>query len=365
MGLNKLNKKGEEYKNYEGTRSQIRQRLTLQRWNGLQDARFVNHTGYQYDVEDLPQDLWQYVNHSQTIAASKYAVGFEIEKNTMIAKDGTEVGRFDVGCNHELHNNVIIKGTETDSSCGVEMVTNCLPLLPPSRWRNKIIDAFYDVSNVLDSPADTRCGGHIHVSVHGVNTDTLKKWLRTTTPLMMSLFKKRLQNFYCAGDLLMMDESCYDSQVIQSWHGLARKFNMVTKHSNTCEFRLPSGVKSTQQLIRRYDLIFLVVDYAVKMRGQFDKGLFNELLRKAKPILMRMYGRDKNKVKEVMMYARRFFEFMQSNGRRCHASLREYLGERNQQLFNYNNLSASFVVNEWQATNHMESMEEEVSFRIS
>ena len=54
-----------------------------------------------------------------------FTIGFEIEKN-------------------ELHNSSIqeyplFKGFERDSSCGFEAITHILPLLPPCKWRNKIL----------------------------------------------------------------------------------------------------------------------------------------------------------------------------------------------------------------------------------
>ena len=323
MGLNTTNKKGEEYKKYS---SDVRKRTTLQGWNRLSDFQLCNYTSYRYDVEDISKDLWVYANRAESIGKSKYAIGFEIEKTHILSKCGQLVGQYDVGSPLELHNNELIKGTETDSSCGVEMVTNALPLVPKSRWRNKIVNAFYDVSNVLDSPTTSNCGGHIHVSVHDVDSNTLKKWLRITTPLLMSLYKKRLQNYYCGSDLLMMDNLVPLNA--QSWRGLHTKFNMVTLHTNTVEFRIPSAVTSTQQLINRYDLMFLVVDYAVKMKGEFDTGLFNEFLRKARPIIKKMYAQSPTKVTECMKYARRFSKFMESDGRLCHSSLRDFVGTR-------------------------------------
>ena len=60
--------------------------------------------------------------------SSKFTIGYEIEKT-----------RLHRTCVKEYN---LFKGFEQDRSCGFEAVTNILPLLPPSQWRNKIFNQY-------------------------------------------------------------------------------------------------------------------------------------------------------------------------------------------------------------------------------
>ena len=68
--------------------------------------------------------------------SSNYCIGFEVEKST-----------FHRGAVKEY---ALFCGFETDSSCGYEAVTNVLPLVPPSYWRNKVFSMFVEAKQILD-----------------------------------------------------------------------------------------------------------------------------------------------------------------------------------------------------------------------
>ena len=96
----------------------------------------------------------------------KFSVGIEVEKNYFINEYGEEarergeyVGEYD-----------LFAGFETDSSCGVEAITNILPLEGVrSKRRQDIFSMFELAEDVINSPCDTRCGGHMTISVQTKN----------------------------------------------------------------------------------------------------------------------------------------------------------------------------------------------------
>jgi hypothetical protein len=44
----------------------------------------------------------------------------------------------------------LLCGFERDGSCGYEAVTNILPLLPASVWRNKVYDMMHKASRIIE-----------------------------------------------------------------------------------------------------------------------------------------------------------------------------------------------------------------------
>lgn len=107
-------------------------------------ARSFNIDAHEIDVKNIKSKVSKDAFSGRY--SSNYAIGFEVEKN-----------RFGGRREHEL-----FKGYERDGSCGVEAVTNILPLLPPSQWRNKIFDMMYKAQSILNdatSPSNQNCGG--------------------------------------------------------------------------------------------------------------------------------------------------------------------------------------------------------------
>ena len=93
---------------------------------------------------------------------AKYGIGFEIEKNRL---SRGAVREYPLFC-----------GFERDSSCGYEAVTNILPLVGASPWRNKVYSMFVEAERIIDdrwSPSNGTCGGHMSVSVVGMSGDEL------------------------------------------------------------------------------------------------------------------------------------------------------------------------------------------------
>ena len=89
---------------------------------------------------------------------------------------------------------------ETDGSCGVEAITNVLPLIGKSVWRNKIFNMFSEAKNVIDdqfSPSDLECGGHINLAVKGVSGEELADAIRPFSGIIYALYRFRLRRTWC------------------------------------------------------------------------------------------------------------------------------------------------------------------------
>lgn len=249
-----------------------------------------------------------------TTFASNYCIGFEIEKN-----------QFHRGAIKEY---ALFCGFETDSSCGYEAVTNILPLLPPSYWRNKVFDMFVKANKVIDdkySPSNEKCGGHISLSVDGMSGYELRNKLRPYVGLVYALFRKRLANRYCNGNITLVDNNTVRGRFSQQdWvngegFGGHEKYQTFNAKSDYVEFRLPSRVTSVAQMMRRYELMYLMVDCAIR------KSSFKTFLKKAEPIVSMMYEGDAEKVSGIMSLAAHFQAYVNKGVR--HESIRQYVPE--------------------------------------
>lgn len=226
---------------------------------------------------------------------SKYTIGFEIEKAT-----------FGRGQRKEY---ALIQGYERDGSCGVEAVTNILPLLPPSQWRNKIFDMVYKAKGILDddkSPSTMRCGGHITIGINGMSGYELNKKVRLNASILLALFRKRLKNGYVRHNLRMQPYYDNDGVRISHFNGWDRKYQIALAKDNCLEFRVPNRITSYKQMFRRYELMYEIVDFSIEK----PNGRFSSLLNKVKPIILSMYEGDTAKVDMILSLAKDFYKFV-------------------------------------------------------
>ena len=213
-------------------------------------------------------------------------IGFEVEK---------------LQSPNEYQEFPLFKGYETDSSLEnspnadrpVEAITNILPLVPNSNLKNKVMDMMVEASEVLDLPIDRVCGGHITLSAKGYTGVELKAALRPFSGLIYAVYKGRLRNSYANADIFL-------NRTNRSTRGV------LYAKSECAEFRLPSAVPSTNAMQRRYSLFFELMDFAVNK----PTARLSSFLEKCRPILMRMYSHNHDKVEEVMQLARGFQVFI-------------------------------------------------------
>ena len=139
------------------------------------------------------------------------------------------------------------------------------------------------------SPSDRRCGGHITIACDGFTGEQLRASVRKNAGIVLALFRNRLDNHYCKGNNRLQDIYCDRYQV-----SLAK--------GNCLEFRLPSRFESVKQMMRRYELMYELVNYSVTK----PNGSHEAFIKIITPIVLSMYNGDTDKANEVLRLAKLF-----------------------------------------------------------
>lgn len=276
-------------------------RGTISNYHRKPSPLMLNKTKHAVDVAGLKQitKRGNLLISGQEIE-SKFTIGFEVEKNQL---HRTAVKEYELFC-----------GFETDSSCGYEAVTHILPLLPPSKWRNKVFDMMHKANKIIDdqySPSNSKCGGHITIGVQGMRGDEIREHVRNYSGIILALFRKRLNNVYCGSNRRMEADgqnrynSFSDNNGNYYYNGWNGKYQTALVKGDVLEFRVPSRFESVKQMIRRYELMHFLVDYSIN-----KKGSFSDFLKGVKPIIVSMYNGDEQKSGEVLKLAVLFQKFI-------------------------------------------------------
>ena len=223
-------------------------------------------------------------------AISNYSIGFEIEKTEFVidGKDINEQGQ-------HVGKYALFSGFEMDSSCGVEAITNVLPLGGKKSKAREVVHYLMDkAKEVIDSPVNKRCGGHMTISSklagHSDAWEILDK-LKHNLAIIYAMYRHRLKNSYCNENKQMRKDR-------------NTKYSPINVKHSRIELRLPSAVHNVQQLKNRYDIMFKI------MYHTFDRPInFESLLSKVTPELKSMYGTEPEglaKIENVKEYARLF-----------------------------------------------------------
>lgn len=233
---------------------------------------------------------------------ARFRIGMEIEKNTISRSAIKEYALF--------------KGFETDSTCGLEAITHVLPLLPKSHWRSKVFNMFHEASRVIedsDSPSNSTCSTHTHLSVDGMNGTQLLEAIRPYSGIILALFRYRLSNYYCLGNPFLNTSEGWGSNDFE----YGTKYCVVKNTGHGIEFRLPARITSVKGMIRRYELFFELVNYGVNHAGKTHASF----LKRITPILKRMYS-TAEEVENILTLAKAFQKAI-NNNRVCSVT-REY-----------------------------------------
>ena len=292
------------------TTTGVSSRGRLSNYHQSLEPNFLNKTPFNVDLRGLkPSEKRRVLNFDNNEFESRYCVGFEIEKTYFNRDDnhrrGDRIGELE-----------LFKGFELDSSCGVEAITHILPLLPKGQWRNKVYDMFYKSRHIIEedfSPSNADCGGHITLSCKDMSSVDLFNKVRNYSGLIMSLYRVRLVNGFCAYNMTMRDNS-RESWINGTMSNQRRtdnhyKYSFCKIGSNgTIEFRVPPRVQSVRQLMRRYELFYELIDCAV------NDVAWSKFLNRVKPILSSMFPNQPDKVKMILRDSKHFQRFVDSNG---------------------------------------------------
>ena len=170
---------------------------------------------------------------------SKYTIGFEVEKDCL--RDGNqEAGSF-------IEQQPLFSHWETDSSCGIEGITNVYSLDNAELFINHV-----RASDYTNLDTNQKCGGHINFA-HRENK--LQYWhIRPWLGLIFSMWKKRLTNTYSSCNKKLNPYRGTDYH----YGALVEKGRM--RNNTRFELRLPNKVKDGDTLIRRFCLIQKLIE---------------------------------------------------------------------------------------------------------
>ena len=226
---------------------------------------------------------------------TRFTIGMEVEKMTL----PTSVLR---GRNLSK-NPTLFAAIEDDSTCVYESITNILPLIPSSKWRNKVFNMMTEAKEFIDeefASSDTfengayKCGGHITIA--DSNYTSASQYFETLRPyiaIFYAMNRKRLANKWCCTNVNVAVGS---DQIVRSYS----KYSPINLKNYGCvEFRLFSRFTSVQQMKNRYKLMQILCECA-DSRASLSK--FNKLIL---PILSKMYASE-DAAKEMIVLAKSF-----------------------------------------------------------
>lgn len=260
------------------------------------DAEYDEYSdAYYYDLDNAPchggddhiNSYHDSPSPTKIFGGNKYFIGFEIEKIAFEVNGSTldEKGDYVGACD-------FFSGYETDSSCGVEAISNIFPL-DQGEGRFKTFVAMHDntAQQVIGSPVNSSCGGHMSVSVEDMSSRILYVRLSNYAGLLYAMFRYRLTNSYCRNNNKLEP---YDNT----------KYSPIHLKSNCVEIRIPNRVVSVSQLKNRYDIMYHIVDAAV------NDTPFNEFMDKVTPLLYKIYSGSVSKVQLITELAHDFQQYI-------------------------------------------------------
>lgn len=257
---------------------------------------FLNKTKHAIDVAGLKKaEQRSAIKFEGGDYEAKFTIGFEVEKNQL---SRNAVKEYELFC-----------GFERDASCGYEAVTHVLPLLPAGKWRTKVFDLMHKAEKIIDdrfSPSDKRCGGHITIAADGFTGEELRAAVRKNAGILYALFRNRLDNRYCNGNNRMQD----------IYHD---RYQVSLAKGNCLEFRLPSRFESVKQMMRRYELMYEIVNFSISK----PNGSHDAFLKSITPIVVSMYNGDTDKANEVLRLAKLFRAYILDGA--IHPDISRYL----------------------------------------
>jgi hypothetical protein len=266
------------------------------------EALKLNKTPYRVDIAGLKTaGVRQAIKIDGAVYESKFTIGMEVEKNNL---HRGAVREYELFC-----------GFERDGSCGYEAVTHILPLLPESKWRTKIYDMMHKAEKIIDdrySPSSSNCGGHITLAVDGLTGAQLNNEVRKYSGIVLAMFRNRLKNVYCGANRRMqasgldgMYNSAPAGRGTYDYNGWHYKYQTALVKGDLLEFRLPSRFESVKQMMRRYELMYELVNFAVNVQGT-QKAFFAKI----RPIILSMYNGETEKTDEIFKLAVDFQKFI-------------------------------------------------------
>ena len=204
-----------------------------------------------------------------------FAIGFEVEKSD----DDYDEGSY-------IEEESFFSHWETDSSCGIEGISNIFGL----GEHFGTLESAIKNSCHLDLETSPACGGHITISRNdgkALNMEHFRKY----AGLFYALWRFRLKNSYCSNGKKLESET--------SGYSVIRK-----RFSNCYEIRLAPRVKSGSQIAFRSKLMKAFTESLV------NGDTFARFLFRVTPLLSTVYD-SPEKLKNIKSLAKHFNAYLQ------------------------------------------------------
>ncbi len=217
---------------------------------------------------------------------SQFTIGFEVEKSE-------EHDEGDSVAETELYSH-----WEKDSSCGIEGITNVYSL---NNLETFVEHAKRATHLTDDFETSLRCGGHTNIAFNPNSMNDFDLTMYSIQPfvgVLYAMFKRRLNNEYSINNKELKEENSSSS------YSAIR----LKRNPNRLEFRIPSAIKNTNQLIRRFRLMQKLMSHVYARSMHCEKYALME--EDANTYLDIKYGKRtlyKNFQKDSM-YKKEFFD---------------------------------------------------------
>ena len=128
------------------------------------------------------------------------------------------------------------------------------------------------------------------IRVEGMTSDELMKRMRKFSGLFYAMFRYRLKNSYCSSNAIMRTteegREMANPRNAVGGYSFGEKYSVVNqKRGGLIEYRLPSRITSVKQLMRRYEIMYQMVNFAVNK----PNASFKSFLKACRPTLRMMY----------------------------------------------------------------------------
>ena len=257
-------------------------------WRHMDDSYYNDDDECYYADEDSgsqgsgnPQQIhgWHSSGRMQQYwhRPSAGAIGFEIEKKHFIV-DGQIYSHGEI----PLSRTSDCEGwrIERDGSCGVELISPTFGIREEDCART--FAAFDKVSELINSPHNNNCGGHISFSYEGMNKFEIARAIKPAMPILMSIWRKRLRNSYAGSNIVMNLERRGRDMV-----------NVSRNSDRVVELRLPPYVIDMNDLQFRYKLMCTIINATCRDNITDTQ----EILSLVRPLIELRYGESQAAVR--------------------------------------------------------------------
>jgi hypothetical protein len=250
---------------------------------------FLHSDGNYYECEEEEETNENIYNYhrspSPTVVnglAKNYGYfGIEVEKCEIDSDTNFE----DIGESN------LFKGIEEDSSCGFEAITNIIAV--NYKTEKFLKSEILKQKVLLNSEVNSCCSGHITLSIDGLSGLQLQEKIRPYLSLWFALFKGRLKNNYCSGNIEAKNER-------------TDKYSAINVFNNRIEIRIPSKIGSKKVFENRCNLAILTL-MAINKNLPYSIFLLN-----CKALLNLMYNGNQTKINEVKILSLHFRKYLAS-----------------------------------------------------